>query len=601
MNKCINTIQTHLEIESGTSLRVTSKPPVNCKLKDLAFSGSTTQDGIPTPAEPVQMLSVPQSFDTTSCGGNWFDTNKDVLYSNGTTKITISNGIRSICASTSLNLFVLIPFLNGSFCSEKIISFKCSFVPSALNKGRYAIGYSDLNGNNRVTLATSYFSNFVLTVTYPVLVNKIPAIWFYSNGDGIAEIGDYVDYTNINIVQGSFTALTMPPYRPYTGLTQTFNLLSANCTGYDNFDSFPATGTVGQQVKDNSNGLLYDWNGSNYQPTELRSLPDGTADTVSSKTGKRNIEVARWQNINRSWSGASANEPVTLSNINTYKAFRCSRVLPNCVSSSYTNDILSNMFTVGTTFLDGFKPHRMWRYTTNVYCGVALADIGYAGVEVTSENFNAVASSAVAFMNDLTDAYFDYELATPIITDIDMVELAKMKAQTQYQYETNVNTNATPQPIITAEVRKLGNRAYTVQDYYLANGNTLLIDYLDLNNIVDLWGGLIVTNKTYNTISVLQGPSSGIVFIGFSLNAGTYTFTRTFNVTSGGDAYTGSLQIMYSDYTLFEPFSTAFRPDETTKEFTVTEYSDLLIEIIIVANTTVDFNISIQANLKITK
>ena len=430
--------QTHTEFESGTSLRVLSKPPVNAPITDLSFTGKTYQDGTPTPSVPIKMASVPQSFNTTSCGKNLFIDTNPILYNyNNTEKTLITNGIRATYTSTSKTLgFFTMSFSNYSYVSGKKIAISCVFNSSSNNTGRYIIGYSDSNGDNRKVLAQSYISNTLLSVTYPTdLVGKIPIIWFYSNGDNIANIGDYIDYTNIFI------------FNDTTGLTQTNNLLSANCIGYDDFESFPATGTIGQQVKANDTGLLYDWNGSNYQPTKLRSV--GTvADTISSETGKRNIRVAeRTFNGTESWA----------------------------INTDYTTET-HNVFQINITNVKAVSVCKCTHATYKNPSGVAntcrFAAFYFVFEVLKSEIADVAAFKTWLASNPMT---VDYELATPIITDLNTAEVAKMKAQTQYQYETNINTNVetNTKPTINCWVRKLGNKGYTVTEFIDENGNIL--------------------------------------------------------------------------------------------------------------------------------
>ena len=261
--------------------------------KDGQFTGKTYQDGIPTPSVPIEMTSVPQSFDLTSCGGNLFDV--DVVnygfanaincgLSNGVYSATgIQNGSATSPSWSNGAVYIGSTYSGGNISNDKYqagtytLSFNYKVISQGTNPltARFLIYSKDIDTlvlTNLIDIPVSTvqigdnLKEFTFTIEKEIYIYSL----IYIN---LCEI-EVINYQ----IEKNLTAIT---YHPYTGLTQTNNLLSANCIPYDNKDLFPSTNTLGQQVKANDTGLLYDWNGSNYQLTKLRSLSNGTADSFN--------------------------------------------------------------------------------------------------------------------------------------------------------------------------------------------------------------------------------------------------------------------------------------------------------------------------------
>ena len=155
-----------------------------------------------------------KSTQATRSGKNEFDNSNSPLYKYGVSTSQIDTGIKVICNSTITNILAGFVIKDLTNYVGKTVRMKADFVSSSNNSGRYYIGLSSSTGTNRLSKADTTISGTEISFVVPELSSgqEYLVVSLYGNGGtGTAEIGDYVDYTNI-IVTIDNADMSYEPY-----------------------------------------------------------------------------------------------------------------------------------------------------------------------------------------------------------------------------------------------------------------------------------------------------------------------------------------------------------------------------------------------------
>ena len=183
--------------ETGQRIAVVSEPAV--------YKGSYTADTLPPYESYGYKVAV------TASGRNLFDY-KNILDTNGTVKLIEFEGRQ--CISWISNQQALNQrFLQGKFKENTAYTFSINrkSVPSG---GGFAIDYTD--GTKTVINDTDNWTNSIVISDKNKTVSHIRGI--YSSRQT-----EYFDINNTQIIEGAYTADTLPPYEPYKS-PQSFNV-----------------------------------------------------------------------------------------------------------------------------------------------------------------------------------------------------------------------------------------------------------------------------------------------------------------------------------------------------------------------------------------
>ena len=125
---------------------------------------------------------------------------------NGTITITATTTGQYRCAKIPIN----IPM-------GTTVSFRANFSTSGNNKGQIRVGWISKDG---LALSGYKFSNtsgnvVTMTIPSPSAETDTLVVWLYVNEIGTAAVGDTATYSEIQVVEGTYTNETMPPYEPY--------------------------------------------------------------------------------------------------------------------------------------------------------------------------------------------------------------------------------------------------------------------------------------------------------------------------------------------------------------------------------------------------
>ena len=410
MNKLVNKLQTHTELESGTSLRVLNKPPVNATITDLSFTGKTYQDGIPTAAVPIPLTHTPSQFDLTSCGGN-------ILPNTFTNSTAISGGV-TITYDSVLQEFTLNG--TGTVNADHYFNFTKPFIHR--NGEIYTISR---NVTNNITvsilkdyayfplnLSSSYLTKTV-TYTQDLEITRINLFTF----------GTFL-YDNVKLKVWLNKGSSALPFSFYTGLTQTFNVKDADNNTYQ-LGSLPD----GKAATFNKYKINI--------PYKILTVTSGTDWTYSTEVYYPIIAFCTYRDYSNAWGetlGVTENAYCNIMNIGIDNVVYTAKIMR---MSTYTSlQILVNK--------------------------VDLSSYDDAGVQ-------AWINAQIASKGNIK---FWYEYATPVTYNTHPDEAIKFDNFSSVQDETNVFTNVTETvaPTIQCEIRKIGNKAYTTQNFYLTNG-----------------------------------------------------------------------------------------------------------------------------------
>ena len=174
------------------------------------IKGNLSQSGTPTPSSPIYPSEVGNKT------ANLFNKNGEVLAGNGSAVNIIATGIKTIVQSQGGNRYSTLKLDNELL--GKTITITANITQSASNKGQIRLFY--VNGRyatSSITAITTAGQTGYITRTY-TMPSSIPsgsdgiAIVLSADRDGDGDVGDYVEYADLMIVEGSTAPSEYIPY-----------------------------------------------------------------------------------------------------------------------------------------------------------------------------------------------------------------------------------------------------------------------------------------------------------------------------------------------------------------------------------------------------
>lgn len=173
---------------------------------------------VPTPYSlyktPIELCKIDTYQDSIkkAIGKNLFDKSKSEFSSAYTTLTELETGVRATLSRTGTNRYSSIK-LDGDALLGKTITVSATITPSGTNNGLVRIFFT--SGNSLTTkIGNNISATGSLSYTIPSSYSNNDdgiAIVFSSNNNGTASVGDYVDYTNVQVEIGE-TATSYEPY-----------------------------------------------------------------------------------------------------------------------------------------------------------------------------------------------------------------------------------------------------------------------------------------------------------------------------------------------------------------------------------------------------
>lgn len=230
-------------------------------------------------------------------GKNLFDNSNDAGYISGASIEPLSTGVRVTSTRNGLYTAVVMSFLRASQFSGRSLTMNVSGIsPSGSNTPHFMIGLCDDSYGNRYSMrSTSKVGSLSIVVPSSLSeIQKYLIVWFYSNVDySSSVVGDYIDYTGVQIELGSVSTSYEPFVNP-SNLVVPTNLLSG-----DQWDVL--SGTVTRQ----------DGSVEFYEPQSV-TMPVGTVNIFS--TGDVQLgAISITYNYDPSGSGGSGGSGVVAS------------------------------------------------------------------------------------------------------------------------------------------------------------------------------------------------------------------------------------------------------------------------------------------------
>lgn len=197
--------------------------------------GRTSQDGNPTPENPVEINNLSGDVEYKVRGKNKFDINNALnnnLYNQGTSLSLITDGIRATTEAVSNYRMGLIKIGETNKLIGKTIRVKANFSSNGNNNGRFYIGYCDASGGNRVTKSDTTTSGDTLSMVVESGSGENICLVLYSNNNGTNyTIGNYVEYKNIIMTIDNEDVA----YEPYISESFPLSLKSRNLFNKGNY------------------------------------------------------------------------------------------------------------------------------------------------------------------------------------------------------------------------------------------------------------------------------------------------------------------------------------------------------------------------------
>jgi len=162
----------------------------------------------PSPSYPSEIINIGYQ--------NIFDKSKAADFSTGASKDEIDNGIKAINTRNANYNYVGI-ILGQSELLGKTLTLSANIMPSASNTGLLRVWFGNSTTAAVQTISDNLNSSGSTTFTIPNgFPNNTDRIYLlaYANVSGTVLIGDYVEYTNLQITEGS-NQLSYIPYSKY--------------------------------------------------------------------------------------------------------------------------------------------------------------------------------------------------------------------------------------------------------------------------------------------------------------------------------------------------------------------------------------------------
>lgn len=190
----------------------------------------------PSYPQPIQVVTGEQTVIVS--GKNKFNPNSSITKAEQVTQSIIGDKKRIInSTNNTVSTWALFVIKDLTNLVGSTIKFKCDFAVSANNTGRYYIGLCDSSGNNRTPKHVSTTSGSELSFVVPELTetNSYLCVTLYANSSGTANIGDYVEYSNM-ILTIDNSDITYQPY--ITPITKTLSLGSTELCKIGNYRDY---------------------------------------------------------------------------------------------------------------------------------------------------------------------------------------------------------------------------------------------------------------------------------------------------------------------------------------------------------------------------
>ena len=151
-------------------------------------------------------------------GKNLFDTSSIPVIKFNSNNQTIADGIRISVTTAGSYRSLVYKVMDVTNYVGQTFTLKADFQASASNNGQYVLGLCNEDGSVRTPGVYGPTSGVAISYTIPQITTaKYLAIWFYSNNAGTSAVGNYVDYTNIQLEKGN-QATTYEPFKESTYL-----------------------------------------------------------------------------------------------------------------------------------------------------------------------------------------------------------------------------------------------------------------------------------------------------------------------------------------------------------------------------------------------
>lgn len=195
----------YLRKVTGTD-SVTLTDCMGSDMTSLSLVGNAIQDGTPSPDNPVEIQG---------CGdrtANLFDVSRHTGFDGNSVTITNTSGAN--WQGQAFNIDYAVEF-------GKTYTYSVDYViDNAADYSTIRFGYITANTGTVMTIgdiiAIHGSGTFVHTVTVPESIDNFDYFVLYANSSGgNPAVGDKITISNIQILEGSYTAETAPDYEPY--------------------------------------------------------------------------------------------------------------------------------------------------------------------------------------------------------------------------------------------------------------------------------------------------------------------------------------------------------------------------------------------------
>lgn len=219
-----------IQVANGQNVNTTIYPQIEEGNTATSYEPYTGGQPSPNPEFSQEIKNVSGENEIIVTGKNKYDNSIAGISIAGTMISNLSTGKKATLSSETYNTYRYggVP-LPENYLLGASIKICATIQPSASNIGRIAI--CQLSSSNQVvgnpigTLSTSGVSGVInLPNSYSDGATHF-GLLFYSNLNGVANVGDYVDYTNVMLI---LSTETNTKYEPYISRTFTINLKSKN-------------------------------------------------------------------------------------------------------------------------------------------------------------------------------------------------------------------------------------------------------------------------------------------------------------------------------------------------------------------------------------
>ena len=250
-----------------------------------AVSGNTYKFSVMLEKGSISHQYVPYGYwsKVKVTGKNMYNKSLEPKAKSNTTTTSLETGVRVASNIAGTYHWTCIPLFDISNYAGKKMTLYSDMTPSASNSPRINILTCDANGGNRTTI-DNITSSGSKTITIPSVTSPSTYIglMFYSNTSGTANVGDYVDYTNIQLELGE-TATTYEPYK------ENITLIDMSKPSIFDITQTPFTSRVAY----NSSGVQQDWNGYS-GTTNFTNVNSSTTYSINTNSNPYTIFIVEY-------------------------------------------------------------------------------------------------------------------------------------------------------------------------------------------------------------------------------------------------------------------------------------------------------------------